>query len=113
MAACSRWGNLLTLGAGSDIIFKCVFWGWAVMPFKRLQAAKEKSVGSKQTVKALKKNLAKVVYVAVNADEHVAEPVIEFCKEKKVPVVQVDSMRNLGKACGIKVECATAAIIED
>lgn len=83
------------------------------MPYKRLQAAREKSVGSKQTVKALKKNLAKVVYVAVNADRHVCEPVIKVCEEKQVPVVQVDSMRDLGKACGIKVECATAAIIED
>lgn len=83
------------------------------MPYKRLQAAKEKSVGSKQTVKALHKNLAKVVYVAVNADKHVTEPVIKVCEEKKVPVIRVDSMFNLGKACGIKVECAAAAIIKD
>ncbi|WP_347489925.1 ribosomal L7Ae/L30e/S12e/Gadd45 family protein [Desulfoscipio sp. XC116] len=83
------------------------------MPLKRLQAAKEKTVGSKQTVKALKKNLAKVVYVADNADKHVAGPILKVCDEKKVPVIQVDSMKNLGKACGIKVDCAAAAIIKD
>ncbi|AGK99936.1 ribosomal L7Ae/L30e/S12e/Gadd45 family protein [Desulfoscipio gibsoniae] len=83
------------------------------MPLKRLQAAKEKSVGSKQTVKALKKKLAKVVYVADNADKHVVDPVIKLCEENQVSVIRVDSMKNLGKACGIKVECATAAIIED
>jgi len=83
------------------------------MPYKRLQAAKEKSVGSKQTVKALKRDLAKLVYVADDADKHVAEPVIKICEEKKVPVVRVDSMKNLGKACGIKVECAAVAIIEE
>ncbi len=83
------------------------------MPYKRLQAAKEKSVGSKQTVKALKNNLAKVVYVADDADKHIAEPVIRSCEEKKVPFIRVDSMKNLGKACGIKVECAAVAIIEE
>jgi large subunit ribosomal protein L7A len=83
------------------------------MPYKRLQAAKQKFVGSKQTVKALKKNLAKVVYVADNADKHVVEPIIAICEEKQVPFMRVDSMQNLGKACGIKVECAVAAIIEE
>ncbi len=83
------------------------------MPYKRLQSAKGKSVGSKQTVKALKNNLAKVVYVADDADKRIAEPVVRICEEKTVPVIRVDSMKNLGKACGIKVECAAVAIIED
>lgn len=83
------------------------------MPYKRLQAAKEKTVGSKQTAKALKKNLPKVVYVADNAEKQIIEPIIKACEEKKVTLIRVDSMKNLGKACGIKVECATAAIIED
>ncbi|SFR17077.1 ribosomal L7Ae/L30e/S12e/Gadd45 family protein [Desulfoscipio geothermicus] len=83
------------------------------MPYKRLQAAKQKTVGSKQTIKALKKNLPKVVYVADNAEKHVIDPIVKACVEKNVPLIRVDSMKNLGKACGIKVECATAAIIED
>jgi len=95
------------------ILFSSVILGVDIMPYKRLQAAKEKSIGSKQTVKALKRDLAKLVYVADDADRHVAEPVIRICEEKKVPIVKVDSMRNLGKACGIKVECAAVAIIEE
>lgn len=83
------------------------------MPYKRLQAARGKTVGTKQTLKAIRKNLAKVVYVADNADKHVIDPVIKACEEKQVPLIRVDSMKNLGKACGIKVECATAAITEE
>ena len=83
------------------------------MSYQRLQAAREKTVGSKQTVKALKKELAKLVFVAENADKHVIDPILAACREKKVPVVKVDSMKNLGRACGIKVECASAAIIEE
>ena len=83
------------------------------MPYQRLIAAKERSVGSKQTLKALKNNLAKVVYIAQDAEKHVSEPVIRMCQEQEITVVRVDSMKSLGKACGIKVDCATAAIIKD
>lgn len=79
---------------------------------QRLQAAREKTVGSKQTLKALKKGLAKEVFVAENAERHVIGPVLAACREKGVPVVRVDSMKTLGKACGIKVGCASAAIVE-
>lgn len=83
------------------------------MSYRRLQAAKGKSVGSKQTVKALKKHLAKVVYVADNADRRVVEPIIAICEEKQIPFIRVDTMKNLGKACSIKVDCAAAAILEE
>ena len=83
------------------------------MPYKRLMAAKEKSVGTKQTLKALKNGLAQVVYVAADAEKHISEPVVRLCEEQSTPVIQVDSMKNLGKACGIKVECAVAAVIKE
>ncbi|SFH39705.1 large subunit ribosomal protein L7A [Desulfotomaculum arcticum] len=83
------------------------------MPYKRIHSAKGKTVGTKQTIKAIKKNLARVVYVADNADNHVIDPIIRACEEKKIPYVRVDSMKHLGKACGINVECATAAITEE
>ncbi|WP_027365857.1 ribosomal L7Ae/L30e/S12e/Gadd45 family protein [Desulfotruncus alcoholivorax] len=83
------------------------------MPYKRIHAAKGKTVGTKQTIKAIKKNLALVVYVADNAESHVIDPIIRACEEKKIPYIRVDSMKLLGKACGINVECATAAITEE
>jgi len=83
------------------------------MPLQRLRAAKVKTIGTKQTLKALKKNAAKVVYVAENAESHIVEPVLQSCAEQNLPVIKVDSMKILGKACGIKVGCASAAIIEE
>ena len=82
------------------------------MPYQRLMAAEEKSVGSKQTLRALKKDLAEVVYVATDAEECVVEPVVKLCEEQNVPVIKVDSMKSLGRACSIKVDCAVAAIIK-
>ncbi|MCL2335914.1 MAG: ribosomal L7Ae/L30e/S12e/Gadd45 family protein [Firmicutes bacterium] len=78
---------------------------------QRLQAAREKTVGAKQTIKALKKDQVRVVYVAENAERNIIEPILAACREKQIPVVRVDSMKTLGKACGIKVGCASAAII--
>ena len=80
---------------------------------QRLQAAREKTVGAKQTIKALKKDQVLVVYVAENAEKNIIEPILAACREKQIPVVWVDSMKNLGKACGIKVGCASAAIISE
>jgi len=80
---------------------------------QRLQAAREKTVGTKQTIKALKKEQVITVYIAENAERNIIEPILAACREKQIPVVRVDSMKTLGKACGIKVGCASAAIISD
>jgi len=76
-------------------------------------AAKKRTVGSKETLKAIEKGLAKVVYVARNADRHVIDPIILASNKKGVPVIEVDSMLSLGKACRIDVGSASAAIIEE
>lgn len=83
------------------------------MAYKRLLAAKKKTVGTKQTLKAIERGRPKVVYVAKDAEHRVIEPVLRVCGEKGIPVVQVDSMQALGRVCGIKVGCASAAVIEE
>lgn len=83
------------------------------MPLTRLQQARKKTAGSKQTLKAVQRGQAKVVYVAQNAERHVIAPIVQACMSKHVPVVEVDTMSNLGKACNIEVGCASAAVIED
>ncbi|HHW42277.1 MAG: ribosomal L7Ae/L30e/S12e/Gadd45 family protein [Thermoanaerobacteraceae bacterium] len=83
------------------------------MPLTRLYRARKKTVGSKQTLKAIQRGQAKVVYLALNAEKKVTDPIQEACLMKKVPVVQVETMLMLGRACGIEVGCASAAIIED
>jgi len=83
------------------------------MPVSGLVSAKKKSVGTKQTFKALEKGLAKKVFIASDAEQHVVKPLVQQCHAKGVPVVTVDSMKDLGKACGIEVGCASAALIEE
>lgn len=83
------------------------------MPIARLKKAKKKTVGSKQTLKAVQQGVAKVVYIAKDAQSHVVNPIIQACSLKNIPVVRVDEMLELGNACGIEVGCAAASIVEE
>ncbi len=83
------------------------------MAYKRLLSARKKTVGTKQTFKAIERGQVKVVYIAQNADRHVIEPVIRMCTEKGIPLIRVDSMQVLGRACDIEVGCACAAVVEE
>ncbi|KJS01928.1 MAG: 50S ribosomal protein L7Ae/L30e/S12e/Gadd45 [Peptococcaceae bacterium BRH_c4a] len=83
------------------------------MSLERLSKARKKTIGTKQTLKAINHNQARVVYVAKNADRNVTEPIIQACLVRSVPVVTVESMQVLGKACGIEVGCASTAIVEE
>ena len=69
----------------------------------------KKVVGTKQTLKVLKKGTAAVVYIAKDADERVIRQVIDLAKDQELPVITVDTMVQLGKECNIEVKTATAA----
>ena len=83
------------------------------MSYERLQVASSKAVGTKQVTKAVMKGTARVVYIARDAESHVTGPLIQLCRERGVEVIEVDSMRELGRACGIEVGSASAVIIEE
>jgi len=78
-----------------------------------IAAARKKTVGFRQTLKAIQKGQARAVYVAMDADRRVIDPVIRVCQARGIPLIQVESMRELGSACGISVNCATAAVTEE
>lgn len=82
------------------------------MSLERLKAARKKSIGTKQTVKAIEKGHARVVFAAQDAEEHVLRGVMDAAKEKGLEVHLVESMAVLGKACGIEVGAAAAAVLE-
>ena len=68
-------------------------------------------VGAKQLRKAMNAGNARQVYLAENADPIITEPLAALCQEHNVNVSWVKSMTDLGKACGIEVGTAAAAII--
>lgn len=77
---------------------------------EELKKAK-KTIGTKQTLKAVEKGIAGLVYIARDAEAKVTKPVIDLCNQKNIPVQFVDTMAELGSACAIDVGAAAAAII--
>lgn len=72
-----------------------------------------RTVGARQTLRALHRGVARVVYVARDADPEVTRPIVELSQRLAVQVVYVDSMQALGKACGIDVGASAAALIAE
>ncbi len=79
---------------------------------ERLRSARHKAVGTKQTLKAVDRGTARTVFLARDADERVVRDLIRACEERAVEIVYVESMALLGKACGIQVGAASAAIVD-
>ena len=77
---------------------------------KQLTEATKHVVGVKQTAKAVEKGTAKLVFIAADAD---IRPLLESCEAAGVKVITADSMHELGKACGIHVGAAAAAVLKD
>ena len=75
-------------------------------------AGKKIVVGAKQLRKALNSGAACSVFLAMNADPAITEPIEALCQQKSVEYAWVKSMTDLGRACGIDVGAAAAAAME-
>ena len=68
-------------------------------------------VGSKQLRKALESGRARYVFLAENADPAITEPIEAMCSQKNIQITWVSRMEDLGRACGIEVGAAAAAVL--
>ncbi|WP_026688631.1 50S ribosomal protein L7ae-like protein [Alteribacter aurantiacus] len=80
------------------------------MSYEKVVQANERIVGTKQTLKALEEQQVKELIIADDADQGVLAKVLALAEDQGVPILTVDSMKKLGKACGIDVSAAIVAI---
>lgn len=71
----------------------------------------KKVVGIKQARRAINNDEVQAIYIAEDAEPKVVQDIINLCNEKSIEIIYVSSMKELGKACGIDVNAAVAAII--
>ena len=83
------------------------------MSYEKVKQAERISIGTKQATKMVELGQAREVFVAKDADPHVTSKIIALCKKMGVEVTYVDSMKLLGKARGIEVGAAIAAVVND
>jgi large subunit ribosomal protein L7A len=72
-----------------------------------------KVIGVKQTVKSIKNNSVKTVYIAKDADDKLVQSVKILVDENSLEVLYINTMKELGRLCGIDVGAATAAVLKD
>lgn len=70
-------------------------------------------IGTKQTTRFVELGMATEVYVAKDADPRLLSKIVRLCQSTGVTVTYIDSMKSLGKACGIEVGAAMAAVVNE
>lgn len=69
-----------------------------------------KVVGTRRLLRAIQAGEIEEAYVARDADLFILRQVREKCSEAGVRLVEVESMKELGQACGVEVATASAGI---
>ena len=82
------------------------------MALEALKQAAERTVGVKQTEKAVARQAATIVYIASDADERVTAKLKELCEKNSVSVHYTETMLEIGRACNINVKAAAAAVLK-
>lgn len=72
-----------------------------------------KVVGAKQAKRALRDGRAVRLFMAVDADPRLLQPLVQEAVNRQVPVSQVSTMKELGAACGIAVGAAVAVLTKE
>ena len=71
----------------------------------------KKVIGVKQCQKLI--NNGKVLYVAKDADSKLISPLLKLAYENNVEIVEVSTMKELGKMSGIDVKSAATLVLND
>ena len=71
----------------------------------------DKVVGAKQVRRTLASGRTKRLYLAKDADPQLTQPLVDEAGKRGVEVVWADTMKALGRACGIAVGAAVAATV--
>ncbi len=82
------------------------------MMLTELSDSKKKVIGTKQTLNVIVNGKAKKVYLASDVDQHIIDKIIQVSKENNVSIETVESKLKLGRACGIDVAAACAALLK-
>lgn len=73
---------------------------------------KDRVAGVRSTERAVLSGKADRVLVARDAEERVTKRLVVLCKEKGITVDVVDSMREIGESCGLKVGASCCAVLK-
>lgn len=71
-----------------------------------------KTIGAKQTLKAIAKGSVKFVFLSCDSDDYVVNPVRTACEEHNIPFDDKHTMSDLGRAAHIKVKATAVGVLK-
>lgn len=78
-----------------------------------IKEASRKIVGLKQTLRAIQQDKVQVVYIALDAEEHIVRKITDACREKEILLIQSNLIqKEIGKLCRIEVGAAIVGILK-
>lgn len=69
-----------------------------------------KVVGTRRLLRAISAGEISVAYIARDADLYIVRQVRQACNEAGVRMIEVETMKELGQACGVEVKTASAGL---
>ena len=72
----------------------------------------KKVIGIKQCTKSLKSGEGRVLYVAKDANAKLISPIIQLAQEKNIEIVEIPTMKDLGKISWIDVKSSAVLTLE-
>ena len=70
----------------------------------------ERVVGTRRLLRAVEAGEIAEAYLALDADLFISRQVTQACHAAGVKLVEVNTMKQLGEACGVQVPTASAGI---
>lgn len=71
----------------------------------------DKTIGAKQTMKAIRRGQVSFVFIGSDCDAWVSEPLITLCQESHILYDVEHDMVELGRASHIKVKAAAVGVL--
>lgn len=68
--------------------------------------------GLNQTKKHIKGGTAKAVFIASDAESKILSAMTELCRENEVETDTAHTKAELGRMCGIEVDCAVCVVLK-
>ena len=82
------------------------------MSLDLIKDGKRRTVGTRETRKALEKGLLEGIFIAMDAEHRLVKPLIVAAKASGISIYYVETMKKLGAVCEVEVDTAIAGVLK-
>lgn len=83
------------------------------MSLDLIKDGKRRTVGTRETRKALEKGLLEGIFIAMDAEHRLVKPLIAAAKASGISIYYVETMKKLGAVCDVEVDTAIAGVLKE